>query len=230
MKEPIENLILELKLKLAGSSNPQKAIQMKAYMKNHFDFLGIQSQERRLLSRSFIAGTNSFDMSQLWRISELLWYAPEREYQYIAMDMWSKHLSKLSSADINKVEKLIVAKSWWDTVDWLAARMVGQILSSDKDLKKHRIDAWLKSDNIWLNRSCLLFQLFYRDGCDFVLLKHCITTLMSKNEFFIQKAIGWCLRQHSKYNPSEVLDFINIHNLSPLARKEALKWLMRNNK
>jgi 3-methyladenine DNA glycosylase AlkD len=42
-------------------------------------------------------------------------------------------------------------------------------------------------------------------------------------EFFIQKAIGWALREYAKTNPEAVRNYVNQTNLKPLSKKEALK-------
>ena len=47
-------------------------------------------------------------------------------------------------------------------------------------------------------------------------------------EFFIQKGAGWALRDHSKSNPDEVVDFIKNNKLKPLTKREGLKWLKKN--
>ena len=43
-------------------------------------------------------------------------------------------------------------------------------------------------------------------------------------EFFIQKAIGWSLRQYSKFNPEAVREFVIEINLQGLAKREASKY------
>ena len=50
---------------------------------------------------------------------------------------------------------------------------------------------------------------------------------LQDNEFFIQKAIGWALREYSKTDETAVREFVANTELSPLAEREALKWLKR---
>ena len=91
--------------------------------------------------------------------------------------------------------------------------------------KEEVITRWRKSDNLWLNRTSLIFQLKYKDDVDFNLLKDLIKQFQPNKEFFIQKAIGWSLRQYSKFNPDAVKDFIEEINLQGLALREAKKYL-----
>ena len=87
------------------------------------------------------------------------------------------------------------------------------------------ISNWRNSDNIWLNRTCLIFQLKYKNEVDFELLKSLIVQYQPNKEFFIQKAIGWSLRQYSKFNPEAISTFINDIQLEGLAKREASKYL-----
>ena len=52
-----------------------------------------------------------------------------------------------------------------------------------------------------------------------------INQFKNDKQFFIQKAIGWSLRQYSKYQPEAVRDFLQDSDLIGLARKEAEKYL-----
>jgi 3-methyladenine DNA glycosylase AlkD len=225
MNTKLEEIVLDLEQLLSKNRNPEKALKMKAYMKHKFDFLGIQMNQRKILSVQFKLSTKNLSIEELWQISDLLWDKSEREYQYVAMDMWSNKLKLLKSEDISRIEMMILKKSWWDTVDWLAARMAGHCFSKHTNVQKEFLNKWIKSKNIWLNRTCLLHQLFYKDKTDFELLQWQILQLKHKNEFFIQKAIGWSLRQYSKTNPSVVQEYVHQNELSSLAQREALKWM-----
>jgi 3-methyladenine DNA glycosylase AlkD len=83
----------------------------------------------------------------------------------------------------------------------------------------------MQSDQLWLQRVCLLFQLHYKQDTDAKLLFHLITQVASSNQFFLQKAAGWALRQLSKVNPKAVITFVNSSTLSNLTRKEALRLI-----
>ena len=49
--------------------------------------------------------------------------------------------------------------------------------------------------------------------------------MKDENEFFIRKAIGWSLREYSKYDPDWVREIIDIENLEGLAKREASKYI-----
>ncbi|PKP19846.1 MAG: DNA alkylation repair protein, partial [Bacteroidetes bacterium HGW-Bacteroidetes-22] len=84
------------------------------------------------------------------------------------------------------------------------------------------------SGHLWLQRSCLLFQLKHKDKLDFELLRSFITRLNTHPDFFIRKAIGWSLRSYARQNPEGVKQFVASTALSNLSRREALKHLADN--
>ena len=208
--------------------DPARASQMKAYMKNHFEFMGISSPDRKSILRDILKGSRKLNKDEIIALIHDLWESPERESQYAAMLLIDANLKKFDKLDIVHAEDWITTKSWWDTVDHLASHLVGRILDVAPEIRDETIDKWMVSENMWLQRTCLLFQLSYREQTDFDLLKSMIEDLRLKNEFFIQKAIGWALRQYSKTNAFAVREFVDETQLSGLASREAMKWLKRH--
>jgi len=60
---------------------------------------------------------------------------------------------------------------------------------------------------------------------DTELLTFVIHSFLGSNEFFINKSIGWILRNYSRINPAWVIDFTNNTRLDKLSRKEALRLI-----
>ena len=202
---------------------PPNALYMKTYMKNKFEYLGIKSPERRELSKPFLTRHSLPSLEQLWSIIQELWEQPEREFQYLAMELASRYSRSVEKDWINHYESLIIRKSWWDTVDFIAATLIGHYFKVFPDMIKSVTETWMQSGNIWLQRTCLIFQLKYKDEVDTELLTSFIKQLCESKEFFIAKAIGWSLREYSKRNPAWVLDFVQKNTLQPLSKREALK-------
>ncbi|WP_066496848.1 DNA alkylation repair protein [Abyssisolibacter fermentans] len=204
--------------------NKENAIKMSAYLKNNFPFLGIKKPERAALQKNFIKQckqTKKID----WNFIYELWNLPEREFQYLALDLLIALIKELKKTDINKIENLIINKSWWDTVDLLASKLTGSIVSKYPELKETHIINWSNQENIWLIRTAILFQLKYKEKTDTEFLSKIITTNYNTNEFFINKAIGWILREYSKTNKQWVKSFIENNELSPLSIREGSKYI-----
>ena len=118
---------------------------------------------------------------------------------------------------------MIITKSWWDTVDRIASRLVGFYFREHKELIEPYTEKWMYYGNMWLQRTALLFQLKYKKETDTDLLFGYIQALAESPEFFIQKAIGWALREYSKTAPKTVKQFVDSTLLAPLSKREALK-------
>ena len=210
-----------------AARNKNHALQMEAYMKHNFKFIGIKSPQRRAIQKPFLDTFHTtLSVQSKWQIIFELWKKEEREYQLLAMDLLNKFKkSEFSITDIERFERLILAKSWWDSVDTIASNALGIYFKQFPNQQKIITQKWGDSSNIWLMRSCLIFQLKYKKDVDFELLSQLIRKFQFNNEFFIQKAIGWSLRQYSKFNPEEVRDFLSKNKLSGLATREASKYL-----
>ena len=209
------------------AANSENAGPMEKYMRHQFEFLGIKSPERKRLFREFVQQQGLPDLADLDKICRDLWHLPEREYQYSAMDLLERMRRKLTPDFIPLLEYLIITKSWWDTIDGLASHSVGDLFKKYPDIRDEHIDRWRVSDNFWLRRITLLFQLRYKHETDEALLFDLILENVDSEEFFIQKAIGWALREYSKTNATAVTTFVNNHTLPRLSQREALKWLKK---
>jgi 3-methyladenine DNA glycosylase AlkD len=208
--------------------NEENAGPMKKYMRNQFEFLGIKTPERIALLREFLKEHGKPHFEDLSETVLALWELPEREFQHIALTLLEKDVKKLSEEHVKLAEKLIVTKSWWDTVDHLATRIVGTILKKHPELIEPYTRKWIQSDNFWLKRTAILFQLKYKKDTNEALLYHYIRMCKDSKEFFIQKAIGWALREYSKTNPESVKRFVDSEELAPLSKREALKVIKKS--
>jgi len=207
------------------ASKPDVAKGQKAYMKHNFEFYGIQSPERKLLQRPFFLKAQLLQKEHLASIVKTLWQAPERELQYCGQELVMKYKNQFEKADISLFEYMITHKSWWDTVDFIASNLVGHYFKTYPGQRRPICEKWLKSDNLWLQRATLLFQLKYKTELDTELLEHNINYLLGSQEFFINKAIGWILREYSKANRDWVQDFVNKTELNALSFREATKYI-----
>lgn len=217
--------LIPLRSAYEEQADPTAVEAMKAYMRGQFDFLGLTSPQRKELFKQFWAEHGNPPLSDLSAIVRELWAQPEREYQYTAINLLDKQQRQLTGDHVSLLEELIVTKSWWDTVDALAGRNVGKLFSRYPELREPNIGRWRRSEDIWLRRTTLLFQLNYKDKTDTDLLFALIRENLGSSEFFINKAIGWALRQYSKQDAEAVIQFVKETHLAPLSEREALKWL-----
>ncbi len=220
-------LIVQLVLVFEEKKNSLVAAQQKSYMKNHFEFLGIKAAERRSLQKPFLDKKYLPPKNQLPQLVKSLWTLPQREYQYFAQELVFAYQKRQEEKDIRLFEYMITHKSWWDTVDFIATNLVGNYFRKFPRQKEQFIHRWLASGNTWLQRTAILFQLKYKTELDTRLLANCIHALHGSKEFFINKAIGWILREYSKTNPAWVRNFIAGTTLPGLSKREAEKYLTK---
>jgi 3-methyladenine DNA glycosylase AlkD len=124
-------------------------------------------------------------------------------------------------------EELIVTGAWWDFVDTIAAHCVGELLATYPQQMTSKMLVWSRSKDRWKRRTAILCQLLFKEHTDLDLLYRCIEPSLASKEFFLQKAIGWALRQYAWTNPQEIKRYVRLHNatLSALSKREALKNL-----
>lgn len=207
-------------------SNRELAIPMENYMKNNFTYFGIKTENRRSIFKSNYELNKLEVKSNFKAIAWELFQMKEREFHQTAIDLLVKEFKKnFVLEDIQLIEKLIITNSWWDSVDTIAKYILGGYLLQFPSETLKLIERFSNSENMWLNRSAILFQLSYKEKTDFEILKSECEKHKDSNEFFIQKAIGWALRDYSRFNPNGVEAYVNSTNLKPLSRKEALRLL-----
>ncbi|MGX7666128.1 DNA alkylation repair protein [Flavobacterium pedocola] len=218
--------ITELEKAFQKNASAEMAGPMEAYMKNNFTFLGIKTTPRRTIFKE-IWSLHKEEIKQNAReIALKLYQKKEREYHYCAIEILMKELkNKYQKEDIQRIEKLIITHSWWDSVDTIAKYLLGNYLTQFPEEILNVVNRFSNSDNMWLNRSAILFQLDYKAKTDAELLFSICDKHKDSKEFFIQKAIGWALRDYSRFNPKGVTEFVNKTDLKPLSKREALRNL-----
>ncbi|MDO0916794.1 DNA alkylation repair protein [Streptomyces sp. DT2A-34] len=208
----------------AAAADPTRAATARAYMKGVAPFLGIPTPERRALSRTVLQGTPRPDETDCTAVALRCWQLPEREYHYFAVDYLRRHVGRCSSGFLPVARHLVTTVSWWDTVDALAAHVVGGLVAADPELTAD-MDAWIVDDDLWVARTALLHQLRYKERTDTErLFAYCLRQ-SGHPDFFIRKAIGWCLREYAKTDPEAVRAFLARERgrFAPLSVREALK-------
>ena len=222
------NFIQELEKELFVHRNTENATKMEAYMKNNFTFLGIKTENRRAILKHLWKKNHPEIKSDFRSICWSLFNKKEREFHYCGMEILIQEIKRqYKEEDDLLIEKWLTTHSWWDSVDLLAKYLLGNYLLKFPEQTLKVIERFSNSENLWLNRSAILFQLNYKKKTDFELLKSECEKHKHSNEFFIQKAIGWALRDYSRYNLIGVSNYVNSTNLKPLSRKEATRNLQK---
>src|SRR5262249_16703771 len=187
---------------------------------------GITAPEQRVLMRAVLAGLPRPTEEDLHDIALACWARDEREYQYFAVRLLRGNVRACGAGFLETVRLLITTKPWWDTVDELAAHVVGPLVARYPTLV-HTMDAWCADVDVWLIRSAILHQTRYRDATDRERLFRYCAAQAGHRDFFVRKAIGWALREYAHTDPDSVRAFLARcgDQLSPLSVREASKHL-----
>ena len=204
--------------------NEEQARQMSKYMLNKFEYIGIKTPERRKIFKNFFKEYKNEEKID-WEFINKCWENKYREFQYVAADYLKNMKDKLTIDDIPKLKQFILKKSWWDTIDNLDMT-IGALALKDSNVNKILLE-WSLDENIWLRRIAVDHQLLRKEKTNTELLEKILKNNLEQAEFFINKAIGWVLRDYSKTNPEWVKNFIeeNKEKMAKLSIKEASKYL-----
>ena len=205
------------------AADPQKAARMSAYMRGQFPFLGGSCPERKKLSADFLRGAAERPLD--WGFVGKCWAEPEREFQYLGADYLLRVKSALAASDMKNLRRLITEKPWWDTADSLN-KIVGDIALRFPGANK-TILKWSRGENVWLRRVAITHQLARKGKTDEALLAETIKSSFGQTDFFVNKAIGWSLREYGKTSPGWVRRFIARHKneMATLSLREAGKYI-----
>lgn len=208
------------------NANPVRARLSSAYLKDQFPFFGLMSEERRRLQHSWLAEMKDLNLEERWQLMHLLWNQPEREFHYVAIDWLNKWPVKwMDAGDGERLEYFIRTHSWWDSVDGISCTYLGKWEGQFPKEARRIFEQWRHADTFWLHRSCLIYQMKLNKRADIRYLESLIVQFLPNKEFFIQKAIGWSLRQLSKAHPEAVRRMLEEHPIKGLARREAEKYI-----
>ena len=204
--------------------NEEQAQKMSKYMLNKFEYIGIKTPERRKIFKNFFKEYKNEEKID-WEFVNKCWENKYREFQYVAADYLKNMKDKLTIDDIPKFKQLILKKSWWDTIDNLDMT-IGALALKDSNVNKILLE-WSLDENIWLKRIAIDHQLLRKEKTNTELLEKILKNNLGQTEFFINKAIGWALRDYSKTNPNWVKNFIekNREKMAKLSIREASKYL-----
>ena len=216
--------LLDLITDLEENRNELLAESMSKYMQDKFRFLGVRGATRTEIYKKYFPDARKNKVID-WDFVERCWNKEEREFQYVVVYYLKAMQKFLKRDDISRLKYLIVTKSWWDTVD-LLAKVVGSLVIRIEGYDQIMLE-WSKDSNIWLKRVVILYQLSLKEKVDKQVLERILVNNLGDSEFFINKAIGWALRDYSKFNPEWVREFIekNKNGMANLSIREASKYL-----
>jgi 3-methyladenine DNA glycosylase AlkD len=225
-------------------ADARRAAAMRAYLRDQFEFLGVPTPQRLAAVAALVGSLRGASAQNLISYAKQLWRQPQREFQYVAIDLLARHWQELSWKELSgsgpagaassqtpenlrALLELAQQSSWWDTVDGLAG-IVGDLVrtgGAGETPAGQQMDCALMHDNLWVRRIAKLHQLGWRAQTDTVSLFGYADLLAPEEDFFIRKAIGWALRHYARHDPHAVGRYLQRRRtwLSALSRREAAR-------
>jgi len=225
-------LLPSLRKALQKASDPVKASAMRAYMKSAMPYHGVPTPLLRKVCKLTFADVQ-FATASHWQAQVLdLWRGARfREERYAALYLAGDERARpfQTPSAMKMYEELIVTGAWWDYVDDIASHRIGPILRDYPAPMRRKMLSWSKSNNLWKRRAAIVCQLGFKAETDLELLYACIEPSLGSREFFLQKAIGWALRQYAWTDGAEIKRYVRLNRarLSALSYREALKNIDR---
>lgn len=215
---------LYIKSLFEENEDKENAFYMKKYMRNLFPFYGISSAKRKMIYRDFLKSEKK-NKAIDWDVLDKCYEDEHREFQYLVSDYLIALNYFLKYEDLKKIKIYVQKKSWWDTIDFLC-RPIGELGLVDSRADQLMIE-WSTDEDIWVRRTAIEYQLSRKEKTNSELLEKIIINNFGTDEFFINKAIGWSLREFSKVNPDWVRNFMNKYNnqMSNLSIREGSKYI-----
>jgi 3-methyladenine DNA glycosylase AlkD len=223
-------LISDLRAALADAGDPEKAVTQQAYMKSALPYHGITAPELKRLLRPLLTGYRPESRDEHEATVRTLWdEVTHREEWYAALAI-ARHRATTEWLDVEAMplwRHLVVTGAWWDVVDEIAARLVGETLAGHRTEVTPMIRTWATDPDPWLRRTSVICQLRCGADTDLDLLRHAIDSNIDDSSFWLRKAIGWALRQYARTDPGWVRAEVARHGdrMSGLSRREATRHL-----
>ncbi|MFI5197397.1 MAG: DNA alkylation repair protein [Thermoanaerobaculia bacterium] len=221
-------LLRMLRRALAKAGTPARAEGARAYMKSTMPFHGVDAETLRAICRHVFA-EHAVESASAWRRDVLdTWRGARfREERYAAIELTGDRRARnfQTMASLPMYEEMIVTGAWWDLVDALATKRLGEILRHEVVPMRKAMRAWSRSGDLWKRRSAILCQNTFKADTDLGFLFACVEPSLGSKEFFLNKAIGWALRSYAWTDARPIVKYVEAHRarLAPLSIREALK-------
>lgn len=222
----MHDLLYRIEQECIRLQNPERAEWMEGYLKNRFSCLGLRAAERKSVVKLYRTEIKQLSKTELQDLIQLLYDKKEREFHLLAIDIAMYRIKLWDATDFDFVLSLILKNSWWDSVDMLATHLMRAVcMDMEPKSRVEHVQQMIYHSDMWVNRTAIIFQLKLKSAIDTKIMEEAILAHRTSNEFFLQKAIGWILREYSKTSPAYVQCFLDAYQLPALSLREAKKFL-----
>ena len=216
---------------LSAHIQPGRGPEMAAYHKVKRDYLGIANPDIDALTRTW---RQELDLETRLSLASGLWDSNIHEGRLAAAKLLTQ--ARIRPDDTGAWELI---QTWvpefdaWAVADHVAIAGQKRLVADPSRLDA--VEAWTTSEHLWTKRAALVMTLPWarmsnpkpQDTATRDRILGWAADYVADQQWFIQKAIAWWLRDHSKHDPEAVRAFLDAHGagMKNFARKEAAKYL-----
>lgn len=216
----LENALLEINdaaKTAAAGIDPEKVRERAFFMKTTMPLLGLTvPQQRKLLRRGYSFSKDPLDRQlTIW---DHIW----RHAQFHETRMQAGFFIESRANDVPLPDLWTVTREWaasincWDQSDTLSG-VYAKLLEAKPDRVLPTLMDWNASENPWLRRQSLVSLLYYarfrKHVPDRTLVFDHVRARLFDDDYYVQKGVGWTIREAYNVWPEETLSFMQHHVL-----------------
>jgi len=192
---------------LRAFGSRDRAEREKNYQKSVWEHWGIPLPKMDTVIRETL---NSDSEDKVVQLSAQLWREPVWDLKIVA----ARILARKSVPPSDRVWRFVLERmpdlDGWAVADNLADVGSHCLLADPRRLDV--VESWVTSKHLWTRRASLVFTLpWTKHARDPQRMLSWAAQLAGDSQWFIQKAIGWWLRELSKRDPTRVRHFLDDH-------------------
>jgi 3-methyladenine DNA glycosylase AlkD len=207
------------------------------YINTSLVTLGIDAATQRNLAKKGYVELKELDLNeQLLSLSELF-----KQSQILEIKNQCLIFLDLRKKKILKAAHWPILKEWVKYVDnWAHSDGLSSVFSimlqNDLELIYPQLVTWNKSKNPWERRQSIVCLFYYsrtrKHFLPFEVAIELINNLLDDKEYYVQKGLGWALREASNVYYDYTLDYIlqNAKTIKPAAFSAATEKLLPHHK
>jgi 3-methyladenine DNA glycosylase AlkD len=223
-------LVKKLKEGLASDKKSQFK-DLKKYIGTQYDFIGLSVPKQRAVYKAAY-DFNTLPLAEQLIIWDEIW---QHSNLYEAMTQALFFVSHHKDA-FNTQTLFAITKNWMAKIDNWAhsdglSDLFSYLLEKDSALVYPQFKTWNTSTNPWERRQSVVGLLEYSKKRKKVLpvtkLLPLVKPLLADENYFVQKGVGWTLREIGNVYPTDTWDFLVKHHavISSVAFSPAIEKL-----
>ena len=208
---------------LRALGGPERAEQEKRYQKSRWEHWGVPLPGMDVAIKEALGDLTQQRALELCR---RLWREPVWDLKIVAGRILARKSIEPDARVWRFVTERLADLDGWAVADNLAG-VASRCLIEDPG-RLDAVEAWIENPHLWMRRAALVFTLpWAKEKRDPERMLGWAVLLAEDRQWFIQKAVGWWLRELSKRDPKRVRRFLKDHGekLTGVARREAMKYL-----